>query len=122
MSQEQATQKLRLCRSLMEQAVLTVQIRKHQTYSVWMKTGYSLGEDETISGPYIVRRYEGNEGNVLQVDGVTATVSSEVNGSYGTNNAYYLDALYQQKTKKFDFCGQRSENERFWLLFGSHKQ
>lgn len=78
--------------------------QKTQTYSVWMKTGYSLGEDETISGPYIVRRYEGNEGNVLQVDGVTATVSSEVNGSYGTNNAYYLDALYQQKTKKFDFA------------------
>jgi len=57
-------------------------------YSVWMKEAYDVSE-ESITGPYVIRRYTDNEGNVLNVTG-TATVQAKIDGSCGTYVAQHL--------------------------------
>ena len=58
--------------------------------SVWMKEAYTPTE-EVLAGPYVIRRYAGNTGNVLSVTG-TATVNTKIDGSCGNFVAQYPNA------------------------------
>jgi len=57
--------------------------------SIWMQSAYTVDADESVTtGPYVIRRYTGNEGNVLNVAG-TATLNTKVDGSLGDSVAQY---------------------------------
>ena len=68
--------------------------------SVWMETEYTVSGTEELSGPYVIRRYTGNEGNVLNVTG-TATLKTTVNGSNGQFVARYPNATEEGKNVSF---------------------
>jgi len=53
-----------------------------------MQTAYTVTGTEELTGPYVIRRYEGNTGNVLNVTG-TATFETTVDGSEGKFVAQY---------------------------------
>lgn len=57
--------------------------------SIWMQSAYTVAADENVTtGPYVIRRYTGNSGNVLNVAG-TATLNTKVDGSLGNFVAKY---------------------------------
>ena len=56
--------------------------------TIWMQTAYDVSGTEELTGPYVIRRYDGNTGNVLNVTG-TATFETTVDGSEGTFVAQY---------------------------------
>ena len=71
--------------------------------SVWMLTSYTIAADEALTGPYVVRRYTGNNGNILKVTGGTATVDVKIDGSYTGSEAAYI-ARYLQGEKEVAFA------------------
>lgn len=48
--------------------------------SIWMEAAYTVSGNESLIGPYVIRRYTGNTGNVLSVTG-TVTVKAKIDGS-----------------------------------------